>query len=387
MTMQTSSRNTLLDAIRAASALIVMVGHLRNAMLPDFQDLQNPSGFDRVFYLFSGMGHQAVLVFFVLSGYLVGGAALGQRVQFSVANYGVARLSRLWTTLIPALVLTWIADQVLLSNLPFFFQSPAAANWHSAPVPDTYSATLGTALANAFFLQTIVSSTFGTNGPLWSLANEAWYYAMFPLLMLSVWPDKAKRPATIIRLACATAVLIWCWWVPVSMALLFIPWLLGVAIHQIRASQWLRSKWFGALSACSVVVLLIACRLQKIPELIPNLPDLCLGIGVFFVLLFIHQRQLDLKLPRLRRASIFLSEISFSLYVIHMPLVFLMGGLLLDGQKIQHRWWGYGSLLAGSAAMVLAAWAFWSVFERNTPKVKAWMLHALQPRDPGKPLA
>ena len=41
---------------------------------------------------------------------------------------------------------------------------------------------------NAFFLQTIVGPTFGSNGPLWSLAYEWWYYVLFPLALGAVWP-------------------------------------------------------------------------------------------------------------------------------------------------------------------------------------------------------
>ena len=35
-------------------------------------------------------------------------------------------------------------------------------------------------LGNAAFLQRILVPELGTNGPLWSLANEFWYYLLFP---------------------------------------------------------------------------------------------------------------------------------------------------------------------------------------------------------------
>jgi peptidoglycan/LPS O-acetylase OafA/YrhL len=38
-------------------------------------------------------------------------------------------------------------------------------------------------LGNVFFLQEITVSTLGSNGPLWSLTNEAWYYLAFPFLI------------------------------------------------------------------------------------------------------------------------------------------------------------------------------------------------------------
>jgi len=39
--------------------------------------------------------------------------------------------------------------------------------------------------ANVFFLQTITVPVYGSNSPLWSLANEFWYYLLFPLLLLA----------------------------------------------------------------------------------------------------------------------------------------------------------------------------------------------------------
>ncbi|MFL9909315.1 hypothetical protein [Paraburkholderia sp. RL17-337-BIB-A] len=35
-------------------------------------------------------------------------------------------------------------------------------------------------LCNVVFLQTLTCGTYGSNGPLWSLANEFWYYMWFP---------------------------------------------------------------------------------------------------------------------------------------------------------------------------------------------------------------
>ena len=37
-------------------------------------------------------------------------------------------------------------------------------------------------LGSMAFLQTIYIPTFGSNGPMWSLSNEFWYYIVFPLV-------------------------------------------------------------------------------------------------------------------------------------------------------------------------------------------------------------
>lgn len=69
-------RNLWLDLIRGSSALLVCLGHLRNAMLVDYSTLVHPNIAIKAFYALTSFGHQAVMVFFVLSGYFVGGGGV-----------------------------------------------------------------------------------------------------------------------------------------------------------------------------------------------------------------------------------------------------------------------------------------------------------------------
>ena len=48
---------------------------------------------------------------------------------------------------------------------------------------------------NLVFLQTILVPTYGTNALLWSLANEFWYYMLFPLLAVLIhgWYSGIRR--------------------------------------------------------------------------------------------------------------------------------------------------------------------------------------------------
>jgi len=83
---------------------------------------------------------------------------------------------------------------VLVPGLLFGFFWDRMGSWLSAargiyahslsdlgPAVPLKNLTLGTLLGNLLFLQTILCETFGSNGPLWSLANEFWYYALFPV--------------------------------------------------------------------------------------------------------------------------------------------------------------------------------------------------------------
>jgi hypothetical protein len=54
-----------LDLLRGLAALLVCAGHLRSFLMVDFGEVRSPSILDRAFYFATGLGHQAVVVFFL----------------------------------------------------------------------------------------------------------------------------------------------------------------------------------------------------------------------------------------------------------------------------------------------------------------------------------
>jgi len=117
-----------LDAVRGAAALVVLLGHSRELFYPSLTVRQSDTSYRSLQHLpahvsassgpgISGpgitLGNEAVMIFFVLSGYLVGGSAIGamRRDTWSWRRYLLKRLTRLWVVLIPALVLGFALDQ------------------------------------------------------------------------------------------------------------------------------------------------------------------------------------------------------------------------------------------------------------------------------------
>ncbi|MBK6873775.1 MAG: acyltransferase [Kineosporiaceae bacterium] len=105
------SLDPALDIVRLLAALLVAVGHLRALAIPDM----DPSWgfFAKLAYATTTLGHAAVMVFFVLSGYLVGGKVIDDTIQgtFSWTVYLISRYVRLAIVLVPAVVMTVILDQ------------------------------------------------------------------------------------------------------------------------------------------------------------------------------------------------------------------------------------------------------------------------------------
>ena len=105
----------LLDLFRGIAAFFVVLEHTRNFLWVDYPQLINPNFFVKVIYLFSGFGGEFVLIFFVLSGCVVGRIPVDSIVkdkEWEWIDYLIARLTRLWVVLIPALLLTFILDTI-----------------------------------------------------------------------------------------------------------------------------------------------------------------------------------------------------------------------------------------------------------------------------------
>lgn len=186
-----TQRDEILDLIRGVSALAVLFAHARGFIFVDFAEVVEGSVLTKAFYFATGVHHQAVMVFFVLSGYFVGGSVIeGFRKQrFLVSRYCLARISRLWVALIPALFLTMVLDAIGRGINPEAYLGGFRDIFMSGPEPNSVSGFSATAfLGNLAFLQTVEVPVFGSNGPLWSLANEFWYYVLFPLLAYACVP-------------------------------------------------------------------------------------------------------------------------------------------------------------------------------------------------------
>ena len=188
-----------LNAIRGAAALVVLLGHTRSLFFSSLSgtgDLSNAAhdlgrGATSRLGLVT-MGNEAVIVFFVLSGYLVGGSAIRdlKNGTWSWKRYLIQRLTRLWIVLLPALLFGVAVDH---SGLRMFagthsvYTGPPGLCVVPCNVADRV--TPAVVAGNAVFLQTIIVDTAGSNNALWSLANEFWYYLAFPLSLLAVQRD------------------------------------------------------------------------------------------------------------------------------------------------------------------------------------------------------
>ncbi|MES2692862.1 MAG: acyltransferase family protein, partial [Verrucomicrobiota bacterium] len=168
-----------LDAVRFLSALMVVCYHARPEHWPAWSTLpaaeRTPGA--AAFFFSIGMGTEAVAIFFVLSGFLIGGKVIRESRQgtFDAARFAVDRGVRLYVPLIPALALTVLCDKWLW---------PQEAGWR-------WAETLG----NLFNLQGILVEPHRSNAVLWSLSCEFWLYVAAGSVLPLIFRGPAGRRA------------------------------------------------------------------------------------------------------------------------------------------------------------------------------------------------
>jgi len=365
-------RNLWLDLLRGLSALLVCLGHLRNAILVDGSDLIHPGIPLKAFYFITGFGHQAVMVFFVLSGYFVGGAVLRSGVNFSWNSYLVSRLTRLWVVLIPCLFLTWGVGLIVEH---YAFEATLGASneiWHSGPKMGEYSVSFNTLLANIFFLQTISFPVFGFNGPLWSLANEFWYYMLFPMLAIGI--GLVGKKAIVVQSATLIFALIIACWLPYEILNGFLIWLMGVAVYGLKTKiKTLNLNVLRIFTCISVLMFSLALCNAKLSfvQISDNQSDFVVGLSfACLCLLLTYQNFFQFHWPTIAKFSLYISEVSYSLYLSHFPMVIFIATIIYQSKKVMPdgfalvQFSGWGLLLLAFASLM------WWLFESRTAFVR-----------------
>ena len=154
--------SAFLDLTRTLAAFTVFLAHLSRPMFGG-----------GVPFISGELAHTAVIVFFVLSGFVISWAA---ERDGTAREYVLNRASRIYSVALPALALTWLTDNYLLLHYPgvlgalYQYTTP----WKYLPLFLSFS--------NDFWF---LSEDAFSNIPYWSLCYEVWYYVLFGALVFS----------------------------------------------------------------------------------------------------------------------------------------------------------------------------------------------------------
>lgn len=363
-----------LDVARGVSALLVVAGHCRGAFFPPLSTIASPTLIEQLFYAMTSLGYLAVMAFFVLSGFLVGGSVIRAGERFRLSDYFTARLCRLWVVLIPALLLTLAVDSITARTAPAALSGAFFQQWNSGPDPAAgFSSSLSTFLGNVVFLQTIAVPVFGTNGPLWSLSCEFFYYLVFPVIVMGL------RPASRLSLPIAAAFAFGAvYFMPPGMLQGFCVWLMGVLAFVVsqRLQRPVRSVWI-ALSCVLLVMAIAYDKSGRVRTMIGVDTEYVIGTAFSILVICIAHLDADSAPAGLRRFVLhvggMLSRVSYSLYLCHFPILVLIAATFYPASMGRLSWQSGATYALVMAILCGVAIVFWMLFERHTDRLRAWV--------------
>ena len=353
----------LIAVLRGLAAVEVAAAHLRAQVFPGLKGMQDPTLWYQALAFATGFAHQAVVVFFLLSGWLVGGSFLNRiHEPHSIKHYAVDRVTRLWIVLIPAFILSLIiagtTNAIDLGSVSF-----APSNEYSVM----------SFVGNLFGVQDMAVPRFASNFPLWSLANETWYYVLFPLLVVSFYGQ-----STISRIASAGMCLLVALSLTGPIVLYFSLWLLGAAFSRIQISASAIQK-VGL--ACLWGAIAVYFRLTGGNDMLDATSYFRHLIFSMPILLLLSSLQTkadpeNRSLMSAKKAGNFLAGFSFTLYVIHVPLLILLQHLwspLRAGRLSPNELSSLAAYAIIMTGLMVVSYLFHLPFEAQTHRVRSYL--------------
>ncbi|WEK14655.1 MAG: acyltransferase [Candidatus Microbacterium phytovorans] len=344
-----AGRIASLDGLRGLAATIVLLHHWLLIARPLLEGSLSWAIISQSPVKLLTAGNEAVLVFFVLSGLVVVLPVF--RPGFSWMGFLSARIVRLYGPVIAALALSVALIYLVPRDRSTMPEGSWMAETHATDV--TWQSFL--------FQASLVPRQYPLNNPLWSLHWELLYSILLPF---------ATALALLVRRWALTAVVVCC---AISLVgrvfeqseLLYFPIFLIGTIMAARMPDLLawverpRARWFMPTFAAASVVMLIASWLAR--PIAPSGSELSHVLwalaapgaaGIVVVSLawapairFLETRPLQ-----------WLGKISFSLYLVHVPVLATLAFALGSDQ------WPLIGII-GIPLSLLVAWAFYQAVE------------------------
>lgn len=332
-----------LDIVRFSAALFVVVQHLLMAGLVD----------ERAAAFIPVLGREAVIVFFVMSGFLIMYSV--DQKHATLGDYAVARCARIYSVALPVLLVSFALAALVLeySSVGIVSGYQVAKAWLYLPFHLLFMGEFWNLAESPPWLM-----------PYWSLGYEVWFYALFG----AVYYLRGRA-----RIIVAGAIFLL---VGFKLWLLLPVWLSGAALYKWSragtiAPAWARAGWLLSLAALCAFKLADADILLRaygsaawpFTGLRLGSADRYLADYVVCVLVLVNfacARHLEFPLLRRLQAPVrALAAYTFTLYLVHnLVLMAWQGFFPHDPRSLAH-------ILLVLAAVGLATYLAGFVTERR----------------------
>lgn len=345
-----------LDLIRFGAACLVYIYHSNQRWL-----VKEP-------LWFSDYGHSSVIVFFVLSGFVI--AYVTDTKENEWTRYAASRLSRVYSVVLPTLLLTLLLDGI---------GRQLRLDSYSYPI-DQIPVRL---LASLLMLNEtwFISITMFSNVPYWSITYEFWYYLLFGVI--SFLPR---------RQALWLAVVIFALLGP-KLLLLAPIWYAGVLLYRCKSCEQmpLRQAWTLTLGSTALIVLahgfgLFNAMHLGFAELVGPVAYRELTFSKFFIADYLLCalvvcnfagvrrlcRDTHLDIEWLEHPVRFVAGFTFTLYLMHQPLFLFWGSVLRGDPRTLWPW------LCVTVLTFASVWLLGLFTENKRHLLRQWILRQLQ---------
>jgi peptidoglycan/LPS O-acetylase OafA/YrhL len=361
-----NARLTYLDGLRGLAALYVMLHHMSLEIWP--QQEFNGGGFvvERLITRPLAFGHYAVDLFIVLSGFCLMLPVVGNggRIRGGTREFLRRRARRILPPYYAALLLSLILICTLISK-------PTGTPWDLC-----VAITPGGLLAHLFLLQDLCGARFNVwaqiDHPLWSVAVESQIYLLFPLLIW-LWNRVGGVRALIASVFAIAAADVLLHFSPVKIlcfnfTALFCMGVAACAAAHSEIAPWpalrQRMPWrlITLLSLASFIALKIIFREEDRAAIVfdPVLGAMCAALLVVLS----NSPRSWLGRSMRWKPIVFVGTFSYSLYLIHAPLI----QVIWQYGLVPLQWSAVATFLAlvaiGSILMLGLAYCFYLLFER-----------------------
>jgi peptidoglycan/LPS O-acetylase OafA/YrhL len=323
-----------LDGLRGIAAFYILVSHARWLLWEGYRTgyLIHPQNYSVVsktlMYFFSlfKWSHEVVIFFFVLSGFVIHlkyARSLHQNPKSSInfAEYFIKRIKRIYPPLLFALAITMLLDMAGKANaFPIYFGNTPYPLINANIANGSHQ--LSVFIGNVFFLYTEYVPIYGSNGPLWSLKFEWWFYMLYPLFLLL--SRKQIYYSTLLIILLFIGVFfpaIWPLQLLRSVFSMMIYWWLGVLLAEISAGRLKVNLIIFSTASFIGFVVLSFCN-----AIMHDLQTALLFSAVIGFLLWWNEKGLSLRFLELLKP---LGDFSYTLYIIHFPILVFLSGMIM----------------------------------------------------------
>ena len=317
-----------LDGIRGVAALAVVAYH---AFLFTGRDGQSRTELPLI-DLVVGWGYLGVPVFIVLSGYVLM-LPLLRTEDLTFPGGTKAFLLRRSRRILPPYYAALTASLLLIALVPIL-QQPRSTQWDSkipVTVPDV--------ITHLLLVHDFSAASIGKiNGPLWSVAVEWQIYFLMPLLLVPLWRRFNPYAIVVALTAVASAAAIVLRVLPTAHPWFVALFAMGMLAAQVTVTARVsrRQVWLG--TAGTAAVILVAQVFSSDPNGDRSWAyEILVGGTVAAALAWTGRRALAGRTGVVRsllqtKPFLFAGTISYSVYLMHSPLLGLANLLLLPAQ-------------------------------------------------------